>query len=49
MDLDALLHDVDFLTLIALCFVFTGIAAYAFWPGSQAAFDEAARLPLKED
>jgi cytochrome c oxidase cbb3-type subunit 4 len=49
MDLGALLRDVDFVTLIALCVAFTGIAAYAFWPGSQAGFEEAARLPLNED
>ena len=29
--------------------VFLGIVTYALWPRNKAAFDEAARLPLRED
>jgi len=29
--------------------VFLAIVAYALWPRNKAAFDEAARLPLRED
>jgi cytochrome c oxidase cbb3-type subunit IV len=29
--------------------VFLAIVTYAIWPRNKAAFDEAARLPLRED
>jgi cytochrome c oxidase cbb3-type subunit 4 len=29
--------------------IFIGIVTYALWPRNKAAFDEAARLPLRED
>lgn len=29
--------------------IFLGIVTYALWPRNKAAFDEAARLPLRED
>ncbi|UPK28352.1 cbb3-type cytochrome oxidase subunit 3 [Bradyrhizobium sp. 195] len=29
--------------------IFLAIIAYAFWPRNKAAFDEAARLPLREE
>ncbi|MCS3932217.1 cbb3-type cytochrome c oxidase subunit 3 [Bradyrhizobium barranii subsp. apii] len=29
--------------------IFLAIIAYALWPRNQAAFDEAARLPLREE
>ncbi|WP_407176038.1 cbb3-type cytochrome oxidase subunit 3 [Bradyrhizobium sp. STM 3562] len=29
--------------------IFVGIVTYALWPRNRAAFDEAARLPLRED
>lgn len=32
------------------CFaLFMGVLAYAFWPGNGKRFDEAARVPLRED
>jgi cytochrome c oxidase cbb3-type subunit 4 len=32
------------------CFVlFLGVLAYAFWPANQKGFDDAARIPLRED
>ena len=29
--------------------IFLAIVAYALWPRNQAAFDEAARMPLREE
>lgn len=29
--------------------IFIAISAYALWPSNAAKFDEAARMPLKED
>ncbi len=29
--------------------LFLGIVVYAVWPGNRAAFDDAAKLPLRED
>ncbi|MBP0111694.1 MULTISPECIES: cbb3-type cytochrome oxidase subunit 3 [Bradyrhizobium] len=29
--------------------IFLAIIAYAFWPRNKATFDEAARLPLREE
>jgi cytochrome c oxidase cbb3-type subunit 4 len=29
--------------------VFLGVLVYALWPSRQAYFDEAARMPLRED
>ena len=29
--------------------IFLAIVAYALWPRSKAAFDEAARMPLREE
>jgi cytochrome c oxidase cbb3-type subunit 4 len=29
--------------------IFLAIVAYALWPRNQAAFDEASRLPLREE
>ena len=29
--------------------IFVGIVSYALWPRNRTAFDEAARLPLRED
>jgi cytochrome c oxidase cbb3-type subunit 4 len=29
--------------------IFVAIIAYAFWPRNKAEFDEAARLPLREE
>jgi cytochrome c oxidase cbb3-type subunit 4 len=29
--------------------VFFGVLVYALWPSRQAQFDEAARMPLRED
>ena len=29
--------------------LFLGIVVYAIWPGNRASFDDAAKMPLRED
>ena len=29
--------------------IFTAIVAYAYWPRTKASFDEAAKMPLREE
>jgi cytochrome c oxidase cbb3-type subunit 4 len=35
--------------LVYLVVLFLGVVVYALWPGNRKKFDEAARIPLKED
>ena len=35
--------------LVYLVALFVGAFAYALWPGNRKKFEDAARLPLKED
>jgi cytochrome c oxidase cbb3-type subunit 4 len=35
--------------LIFFIVLFAGVVVYAFWPGNQKRFDEAAKLPLEDD
>ncbi len=35
--------------LIFFMVLFAGVLIYALWPGNKRKFDEAARMPLKED
>jgi cytochrome c oxidase cbb3-type subunit 4 len=35
--------------LIYFLVMFAGVLVYALWPGNKKKFDDAARLPLKED
>lgn len=35
--------------LVYFAALFLAVLVYALWPSRQAAFDEAARMPLKED
>lgn len=35
--------------LIFFMALFVGVLVYAFWPGNKRKFDDAARMPLKED
>lgn len=35
--------------LVYFVLMFLGAVAYALWPSRRAAFDEAARIPLRED
>lgn len=35
--------------LIFFMVLFAGVLVYALWPGNKRKFDDAARMPLKED
>ena len=35
--------------LLYFVLVFAAVVAYALWPSNQARFEDAARLPLRED
>jgi len=35
--------------LVYLGIMFAGVLAYALWPRNRTKFDDAARIPLKED
>jgi len=35
--------------LVYLVVLFVGVVAYALWPSNRRKFDDAARIPLKED
>ncbi len=35
--------------LVYFIILFAVVVAYALWPGNKSKFDQAARLPLKED
>ena len=35
--------------LLYFVLIFLGVVAYAMWPSRKKAFDEAARIPLRED
>lgn len=35
--------------LVYLTVLFVGVLAYALWPRNRKKFDDAARIPLKED
>jgi cytochrome c oxidase cbb3-type subunit 4 len=35
--------------LVYFVALFLGVLVYAFWPSNKKKFDEAARMPLKED
>lgn len=35
--------------LIYFLILFVGVLVYVFWPGNKRRFEDAARLPLKED
>ena len=35
--------------LIYFILMFIGVLIYALWPGNRKKFDDAARIPLKED
>ena len=37
------------LGLIFFILLFVGVLVYALWPGNKRKFDDAARIPLKED
>lgn len=35
--------------LVYFMLMFLGVLVYALWPGNRKKFDDAARIPLKED
>lgn len=45
-ELGGLLHTFWTVWLVAL---FIGIVVYAVWPGNRTRFDDASRIPLRED
>jgi len=45
----AVAHFAQTWGLLYFVAIFAGVLAYALWPSRQAKFDEAARVPLRED
>ncbi|MFZ9500308.1 MAG: cbb3-type cytochrome oxidase subunit 3 [Beijerinckiaceae bacterium] len=49
MTIETFFYEAKALSLAAVFVTFSLIIVYALWPSMQSSFDEAARLPLKED
>ncbi len=49
MDYETLRHAADSWGLLYMFIVFVCVIAFVFRPGSRKHYDEAARIPLKED
>lgn len=49
MDLDSITVVIRSFWTIWLMLLLTGILVYAMWPSNRGRFDEASRIPLKED
>jgi cytochrome c oxidase cbb3-type subunit 4 len=49
MDLDSITVALRSFWTVWLTLLLTGIIVYAMWPGNRGKFDEAARIPLKDD
>jgi cbb3-type cytochrome oxidase subunit 3 len=49
MTLETFFYEAKAISLAAVFVTFSLIIVYAMWPSMQSRFDEAARLPLKED
>lgn len=49
MDLDSITIALRSFWTVWLTLLLTGIIVYAMWPGNRGKFDEAARIPLKDD
>jgi cbb3-type cytochrome oxidase subunit 3 len=47
--LETFFYEAKAISLAAVFVTFSLIIVYAMWPSMQSQFDEAARLPLKED
>jgi cytochrome c oxidase cbb3-type subunit 4 len=45
----AMRHFADSWGLLAMAIFFVGVVAFAFRPGSRAAADQAAQIPLEDD
>ncbi len=49
MDLDSITIALRSFWTIWLTLLLTGIVVYAMWPGNRGKFEDAARIPLKDD
>jgi cytochrome c oxidase cbb3-type subunit IV len=49
MQYDTIVQVSQIASLILFMALFAAAVLYAFWPGNQKGFDEAARLPLAKD
>lgn len=49
MDLDSITIALRSFWTIWLTLLFIGIVVYAMWPGNRGKFEDAARIPLKDD
>ena len=49
MDYETLAHFAQTWGLVYMLVLFVGVLVYALRPGSTKKFDDAARIPLKED
>ncbi|HYH17707.1 MAG TPA: cbb3-type cytochrome c oxidase subunit 3 [Azospirillum sp.] len=49
MDLDSITIALRSFWTVWLALLLTGIIVYAMWPGNRGKFDDAARIPLKDD
>lgn len=49
MDLDWITVALRSFWTVWLMLLFTGIVVYAMWPGNRRRFEDAARIPLKDD
>ena len=49
MDYDTLRHLADSWGLVYLMVVFVGVVVFAFRPWARKSYEEAAKIPLKED
>ena len=49
MDLDSITIALRSFWTVWLALLMTGIIVYAMWPGNRGKFDDAARIPLKDE
>lgn len=49
MDLDSITVALRSFWTVWLMILMSGILVYAMWPGNRSKFDDAARIPLKDD
>ncbi|HEY0833173.1 MAG TPA: cbb3-type cytochrome c oxidase subunit 3 [Azospirillum sp.] len=49
MDLDSITVALRSFWTVWLALLLTGIIVYAMWPGNRGKFDDAARIPLKDE
>lgn len=49
MDWDTLLVGLRSFWTVWLMLLFTGVLVYAMWPNNRTRFEDASRIPLKDD